>query len=1484
MATFELTGPDGASYQVEAPDQNAALAAFSSFQGKPPAAKEGITADNLVRSFGHGFPLVGGVLDNVAATMDAATQPVLGRGSEAGTYAERKAANLAAEEAKTKGFAKEHPVVDTLANVAGGVTSLGGVIGSVPGAATVLGARGTLPQMIKMGGASGAALSAADDAIRGGDPEHGAIIGGVLGMGGPIAGRVIGKGVAAFKGRNAPPVQAHTANVGDVEVPLTSGQATGDAAAANQEELARRGILGTKAEEIARAADAERMAAVRQAEEGVAAGMDPSGTVPATAPKDAGAMVADELAHAEQTRFQTEQARAARAQADTAAIGDDLRGGAAAVDSPMAAAERLSGDLAQQEAQRAAAETQRLADAGASGNRTARSLSPTGELHADSPYVAGEAVSGGVIRARDAAVADRNARYAAVRNEPGTFDPSVPRGLAEDIRARLNRGDDPLWVDPTTTSTANTALNLIDQTVGKGIFRNAAAGRGAVGPVAEAAAGGTDAERVLAQLTAQGVNPERARAAVANLPGGQALAGGSLAPHSVAVPGGGSVDVAPKVVEASSLLTSADKGYDKGLQPRNRARAASDAQIADISGNLNPSRLGASSEADRGAPIVGADNMVESGNGRVLAIRKAYQDGGQSAESYREWLKAQGVDVSKYKEPVLVRERTTPMTKAEREAFTVGANRSSTLSLSASEKALSDARALTPESLDLIRNPGDLGSGENMDFVRKFVSNLPQAEQGAMMAADGTLSSEGLTRVRNAVLGKAYGDTPILARIAESTTDDVKSISNALVSAAPEWARLRVAVKSGAVPKELDITPDLLDAVQRTAQIRGKGVGLGDSLAQADAFTKQSPESEAIQRMFYAADGERAASAASVSDRLRYYAQEAAKVDAAPGLDFGMQPVTALDILKGASKKFDVPNQLAAGVISKAEAAAQPAAPEVPDPVVGLKEMDSARKRLVKMYSDARGAAKMNPAAKADAEAMQRILREFDSSIIDAFESGKFTGDSAQAQRLLQEARASHSAYRETFTPRGPGDEIGRDVEKILGRYVDSAMTPGDVAKLSYGPENNPGGGKSIKVNQRLRGILGETSPEWGAQKQGLFDYVKGNNGSRSPTEMADRIDNFLTGTNGRGLAQVMFSPEERTALARHAVELRAAEPEALSSLRGVDKIVARLSGRDGGVPPSPADAANYLFGRQGSAARGETIQIAQRLKSQFGADSDQWKTYQTGAFKSLMEDSKADPAKAASLIDKYLGDTALAKVVFTDAQRAKLAGHADVLREAAPRVESLDDVGREIQRIASGERVPDEIMIRIMGKDGKGTPFGARLIDGLRPKISPEALVNLKQDMFKRVISPAAEGMTPHGYQALSQRMHYFLDSDLAKGAYSAKELDKMKQLATLYKQIAPVPGATNPSGSTPMLVRAAKGMSSMIMGMIGLSHGGLPGLAMGVGAAKAAGVIANRRGAREASALFLGPRKAPPTDPRFAKAAALLFQGAGPGQINGR
>lgn len=371
--------------------------------------------------------------------------------------------------------------------------------------------------------------------------------------------------------------------------------------------------------------------------------------------------------------------------------------------------------------------------------------------------------------------------------------------------------------------------------------------------------------------------------------------------HRVATSDGRAIEVEPRVVELADLIASSDPGYDPLLQPRDRARAASQAQIREIATRIEPLRLGTSAEADRGAPIIGPDRMVESGNGRVMALRLAYEQGGEAIGGYRAWLSAQGVDVAGFAQPVIVRERLTPLSPDGRADFAIAANRSAILTMSAPERALSDGRLVTPDMLGLIRNADDLSAAANRDFMRAFIAALPPAEHGALADGAGRLSAEGMMRARNAVLASAYGDARLLSRIAEATADDIKSISNGLVAAAPQWATLRAEIAAARVPSRMDRTPALMEAVTRTSDLRSKGIKLQDALDQIDAFAPIGREVEAFMQMFYV-EG-RAASAERVAKALRFYADEAKKVSSEMGLDLGLAPVQPRELLDAARSR-----------------------------------------------------------------------------------------------------------------------------------------------------------------------------------------------------------------------------------------------------------------------------------------------------------------------------------------------------------------------------------------------------------------------------------------------------------------------------------------------------------------------------------------------------------------------------------------------------
>ena len=70
---------------------------------------------------------------------------------------------------------------------------------------------------------------------------------------------------------------------------------------------------------------------------------------------------------------------------------------------------------------------------------------------------------------------------------------------------------------------------------------------------------------------------------------------------------------------------------------------------------------------------------------------------------------------------------------------------------------------------------GDILTVANRDFVNKFLREIVNpAEKGKYVDKNGAISQEGVTRIKNAIFAKAYGNTLAIEKLAESTDNNVK--------------------------------------------------------------------------------------------------------------------------------------------------------------------------------------------------------------------------------------------------------------------------------------------------------------------------------------------------------------------------------------------------------------------------------------------------------------------------------------------------------------------------------------------------------------------------------------------------------------------------------------------------------------------------------------------------------------------------------------
>lgn len=272
------------------------------------------------------------------------------------------------------------------------------------------------------------------------------------------------------------------------------------------------------------------------------------------------------------------------------------------------------------------------------------------------------------------------------------------------------------------------------------------------------------------------------------------------------------------VVEADELIASHDINGDPNpafpteLQPRDRGRDASIAWVKKTARQLDPDSLGRTRRADTGAPIVGPDRVVESGNGRTMAIQEAYRSG--SADEYREWLIEEAhhynLDAGRVramKAPVLVRVRTSAIDRRE---FAVEANQDDKLSMTGTEKARADADRLDDALVAKLADDGNLLAASNRDFIMGFLQSLGDTEAAQYMTSDGNPTGALIARVQAAIFAKAYNDDRLLEMTADASKPEVANVINALNVAAPEFIRAQAADQAGTDA----LTNQLVDSVE----------------------------------------------------------------------------------------------------------------------------------------------------------------------------------------------------------------------------------------------------------------------------------------------------------------------------------------------------------------------------------------------------------------------------------------------------------------------------------------------------------------------------------------------------------------------------------------------------------------------------------------------------------------------------------------------
>lgn len=282
-------------------------------------------------------------------------------------------------------------------------------------------------------------------------------------------------------------------------------------------------------------------------------------------------------------------------------------------------------------------------------------------------------------------------------------------------------------------------------------------------------------------------------------------------------------------------------------QWRDRTRAASGEQVRRIASDPDFFRLADGPDMSVGAPTLSRDGVVIGGNGRMAGIADAYDQG--SGMRYKgpllEALPRYGIDPESIKgmqKPVLVR---VLKDEVDVRKAAILSNEQGAMRMSAHEQAKVDSERLGHLSLLEVSDEGDLNTAANRDMVRAWVEQFPATQRAALMDADGRLSAEGHQRLKNAMLARALGDSPTLARLVDSADPGLRNLSAGLTRSAPKIAEAKAAIARGDL-YDVDVSGDLVLAVEKLNELREKGETVGDYLAQEELLPWGTPEARSL--------------------------------------------------------------------------------------------------------------------------------------------------------------------------------------------------------------------------------------------------------------------------------------------------------------------------------------------------------------------------------------------------------------------------------------------------------------------------------------------------------------------------------------------------------------------------------------------------------------------------------------------------------------
>lgn len=348
-----------------------------------------------------------------------------------------------------------------------------------------------------------------------------------------------------------------------------------------------------------------------------------------------------------------------------------------------------------------------------------------------------------------------------------------------------------------------------------------------------------------------------------------------------------------------------------------------------------------------------------------------------------------------------------------------------------------------------------------------------------------------------------------------------------------------------------------------------------------------------------------------------------------------------------------------------------------PDPqeisAVTLRGVDQMRKRLVGYYQQARA----NPS---DARAVRAVMNGFDNQIERAITENLFSGD-PRALQALQDARASYSRYRQTFSPQGAGDDVGTAMRRI----VDRNATPEETANMIIGSGKIGNAGLPVRIADRLEQVLGADSETWRSVRQAMWSkasQVRNSAGEVDPARSATNIESFANSTLGRR----MF-PQEGAAMRNHAQGIRELDRviENMPATHAAERARtlyeqafggADLSGTQRAVfrrmvdgTATPEETAQAMFSTIGAGNSGNTVRALQAIERIVGRDHPIMGEVRQGVWQKLTQNpfgkDQQGQQKMVQGINEFLNGKGrtIARQLYSGDERAMMGRYGEAVR-----------------------------------------------------------------------------------------------------------------------------------------------------------------------------------------------------------------------------